>query len=119
MPQRARPQTGDVGAFGDITYLVGPLIIVLVLGALALVLRWANRPGSSLIAKPSRSGQVTEYGLLIPVASPGTYVEGEITRRRLEDAGVRATLAMTQDGPRVMVFPTDEAAARMVLARKS
>jgi hypothetical protein len=108
-----------VGAFGDITYLVGPLIIVLVIGALTLVLRWAYRPGGSLIAKPSRSGTVTEYGLLVPVASPGNYVDGEITRRRLEDAGVRATLAMTQDGPRVMVFPADEDKARRVLAHKS
>jgi hypothetical protein len=107
-----------VGAFGDVTYVVGPLIIVLVIGALALVLRWAYRPGGSLIAKPSRSGKVTDYGLLVAVASPGSYVEGEISRQRLEEAGVRATLAMTQDGPRVMVFPGDEQRARKVLTRK-
>jgi hypothetical protein len=100
------------------TYIAGPVVIMLVIAALALFLRWAYRPGGSLIARPSRSGKVTDYGLLVPVAAPGTYVEGEITRRRLEDAGVRATLAMTQDGPRVMVFPVDEQHARRVLAEK-
>lgn len=107
-----------MGAFGDTTYILGPFVIVLVIGALALVLRWAYRPGGSLIAKPSRSGKVTDYGLLVPVSSPGSYVEGELTRRLLEDSGVRATLAMTQDGPRVMVFPVDEDKARRILTHK-
>jgi hypothetical protein len=83
---------------------------------LALFLRWAYRPGGSLVARPSASGAETDYGLLVPVASPGTYVEGEITRRRLADTGLRATLAMTHDGPRVMVFPADADRARRVLS---
>ena len=37
-------------------------------------------------------------------------------RRRLEAARVKANLVMTQDGPRVMVFPQDGDRARRVLA---
>jgi hypothetical protein len=36
-------------------------------------------------------------------------------RRRLEDQGVRATLATTTDGPRIMVWPADESRARSLL----
>jgi hypothetical protein len=98
------------------TYVLGPVVVLLAVASLVLVLRWAYRPGGSLIARPSRSGAATDYGLLVPVASPTTYVEGEITRRRLEEAKVKATLAMTSDGPRVMVFPGDVERARRVLA---
>ena len=52
------------------------------------------------------------------MASPGTYVEGEILRRTLEAAGVRATLASTLDGPRVLVFPDDAGRAREILAQR-
>jgi hypothetical protein len=116
LPGEGGSQTEGVGSWGDLSYVLGPVIVLLVVTGLAFFLRWAYRPGSSLIAKPSRSGPVTEYGLLVPVASPGSYVEGEITRRRLEDAGVRATLAMTQEGPRIMVFPADANRARRVLS---
>jgi hypothetical protein len=109
-------QTEGVGSWGDLSYIVGPVLVLFVVGGLALFLRWAYAPGGSLIARPSRRGTETEYGLLVPVASPGSYVEGELLRRRLEAARVRATLVMTQDGPRVMVFPKDGDRARQVLA---
>lgn len=99
------------------SFLVGPLIAFGVVGILVLLLRWAFRTGGSVVARRPRSGTEDEYGLLVPVASPGTYVEGEILRRTLEDAGVRATLTQTLSGPRVMVFPDDEAQARRVLDR--
>ena len=53
--------------------------------------------------------------MLVPVASPPTYIDGEILRRRLEDAGIKANLANTLDGPRVMVWPKDEQRARQTL----
>ncbi len=37
-------------------------------------------------------------------------------RRRLEAAGLRATLVQTVDGPRVMVWPADESKAKGLLA---
>ena len=69
----------------------------------------------SVVAAPAKAGSADDYGLLEPVASPGSYVEGEIWRRQLEDAGIRANLAMTTDGPRVLVFPKDVARARTIL----
>lgn len=87
-------------------------------GVLVLLLRWAFSRGGSVVAGRPRSGAADEYGLLVAVASPDTFVDGEIVRRSLEAAGVRATLAQTNDGPRVMVWPVDEARARQHLATR-
>lgn len=92
-----------------------PLFALLVVGLFALILRWACARGTSVVERPSHSGHADEYGLLVPIAAPSTYVEGELQRLTLEARGVKATLAMTNDGPRVMVFPDDEAKARSLL----
>ena len=111
----------DHGAvqFTSASYLVEPLLAFAVVGVFVLLLRWTYRPGGSVVAKAARTGSEASYGLLVAVASPATYAEGEILRRTLEDAGVRANLAQTLDGPRVMVFPDDEARARETLARRT
>jgi len=67
------------------------------------------------VAAAPKAGSQDEYGMLVPVASPPTYIDGEILRRRLEDAGIKANLANTLDGPRVMVWPKDEQRARQTL----
>lgn len=107
---------GGVGT--SYSYAVGPIMAFLFLGVLILLLRWAFRRGASVVAAPPRSGRTDDYGLLVPIASPPTYVEGEIMRRSLEDAGIRATLAQTLDGPRVMVWPGDEKRARAQLGSR-
>lgn len=109
------PHHGDVG--NSYSYVVGPIIAFTGLGVLVLLLRWTFSRGGSLVAGPPRTGAPDEYGLLVPVAQPPTYVEGEIVRRRLEDADIKATLVQTSDGPRVMVWPQDEPAARRILTR--
>lgn len=103
--------------WGSYNYLFGPVVAFIALGILVLLLRWAFSRGQSLVERPARSGKEQAYGLLVAVASPPTFIEGEILRRRLEDAGIKANLANTLDGPRIMVFPKDEAQARNVLAR--
>ncbi len=107
------PHHGGVGT--SYSYAVGPIMAFVFLGVLILLLRWAFRRGVSVVAAPPRQGASDEYGLLVPVATPPSYVEGEIIRRSLEDAGIRATLAQTLDGPRVMVWPSDEVRARAQL----
>ncbi len=107
------PHHGGVGT--SYSYAVGPIMAFVFLGVLILLLRWAFRRGVSVVAAPPRQGASDEYGLLVPVATPPSYVEGEIIRRSLEDAGIRATLAQTLDGPRVMVWPSDETRARAQL----
>ncbi len=103
--------------YSSASFLVGPTIAFIVVGLLALVLRWAFSHGSSVVAKKPRAGAPEEYGLLVPVASPPTFVEGEILRRTLEDAGIKVTVTETLEGPRLMVFPEDADRARELIAR--
>ena len=102
-------------AWNSFSFAFGPLMAAALIGVLVLILRWSHSRGSSVVAAPPRQGTVDEYGLLVPVASPATYIEGEILRQRLEDSGVRANLATTLDGPRVLVWPDDVERARTLL----
>ena len=104
--------------WGSYSYVFGPLTAFLAVGVLALLLRWTFRRGGSLVERRPRPGAAGDYGLLIAVAAPGSYVEGEVLRRQLVSAGLRATLAQTDDGPRLMVFADDEKTARTVLSRR-
>lgn len=94
------------------------LLAIGTLAVLMLLLRWAfgNGRRTSLVERKPTVGHSDEYGLLVPIAAPGSYIEGELLCRRLEDAGIRTTLVTTADGPRVMVFPEDESIARQLLA---
>lgn len=102
-------------AWNSFSFAFGPLIAAALIGLLVLILRWSHSRGASVVAAPARQGNVDEYGLLVPVASPATFIEGEMVRKRLEDSGVRANLATTLDGPRVLVWPDDVERARRLL----
>jgi hypothetical protein len=104
-----------MSAWGGYSVFISPLLALVAIGVLILLLRWAFSPGHSLVERRPRQGTEHEYGLLVTIASPTTFVEAEVIRRTLESAGLRATLAPTVQGPRVMVFPEDAAAARAVL----
>jgi hypothetical protein len=104
-----------VPAWNAFSFVFGPVMAFALVGLFVVLLRWAFRRGSSVVAAPPRPGAPQEYGLLVPLVSPPTYIEGEMLRRTLEDAGVRATLAETLDGPRVMVWPDDLDRARQLL----
>jgi len=103
-------------AWNAYSYAFGPIFAAALITFFVFFLRWAFHRGSSVVAAPPRAGRTDEYGVLVPIASPATYVEGEILRRRLEDAGIRSTLAQTLDGPRVMVWPADETRARSLIS---
>lgn len=100
--------------WGSYSFAFGPVVAIGMLGLLILLLRWTFKRGPSLRTPIGRADQ---YGALRPVAAPPDYASGEILRRRLADAGIRANLATTLDGPRLLVFPEDEARARSVLAQ--
>jgi len=102
--------------WGSYSFLFGPLVAVVMLVVLTFLLRWTFGRGRSLVERPGRRGTPADYGLLVPVADPPTVIEAEIVRRRLEAAGIRATMAPTTLGPRVMVFGPDEQKARALLA---
>ena len=97
------------------SFLIGPIIALGGVGVLVLILRWAYSNGNSVVARRARPSTEDDYGLLVPVASPTTYIEGEVLRRTLEDANIRAILAETLNGPRVMVWPDDADLAAKVL----
>jgi len=79
---------------------------------LIFMLRWTSARGKSLVERSAKAGNENEYGTLIPVASPLNHIEGEIVRQKLIAVGIKATLAHTKDGPRILVFPQEESAAR-------
>jgi hypothetical protein len=97
------------------SFVAWPLIAVGAVGVLVLILRWAFSPGHSLVERRPHQGAPDEYGMLITVASPPTYIEGEQLRLRLAASGIRATLAPTTQGLCLMVFPDDANVARAVL----
>lgn len=108
--------TGGVDARNSYSFVYGPAVALLVIGVLVLLLRWTFGRGGSLVERRTRVGAPDQYGLLVQIATPATVVEAEMIRRRLLDAGLRATVAPTTAGPAVMVFEGDEAAARRLLA---
>lgn len=96
-------------------YAIGPTVALVVVAVLVLLLRWTFSHGRSVVERRPERGSSSEYGLLEVVSAPATFVEAEVQRRTLVDAGIRATLAPTTDGPRVMVFPDQAGLARQVL----
>jgi hypothetical protein len=102
-------------AWGSVSFVWTPLVAFLALGVLALLLRWAFSPGRSLVARRPRPGASTDYGLLVPVATPPTVIQAELVRRHLVEHGIRATLVPATDGPTVLVWPKDAAIAQDIL----
>jgi hypothetical protein len=104
-----------MATLGSYSYVYGPVVAFVAVGVLIALLRWTFRRGRSVVARPARAGDPASYGLLVAVAEPGSFAEAELIRRRLVGRGVRATLAPTTEGPRVLVFPDEESAARALL----
>jgi hypothetical protein len=102
------------------SYLWGPVIAFAMVGVLALILRWTwSSRRDTLLSGRTRSGSETDYGLLIPIAAPTDLTTGRRLAARLDAIGVRNTLATTQAGLRLMVFPDDAQRARDALPGES
>jgi len=91
------------------------MVAAAAIGVFIVILRWSSKRGSSVVAAAPSPGSEEEYGLLVVVSRPDNYIDGEIQRRTLEDAGIKATLTYTLDGPRVMVWPADEQRAKTLI----
>ena len=98
------------------SYLFGPFVALMVVAGMAFLLRWSSARGGSHVERVPRPGELDEYGLLVPVATPPGRAEGEALRRNLQANGVRATLTTTTEGLRLLVFPNDVARARELIA---
>lgn len=100
---------------GSFIYLAWPLVAFGGFALMVLLLRWTFSSGHSVVQRRPKQGEPTEYGLLVVVASPTTFIEGERLRLLLLESGVRGTLVPTKQGPRLMVFPQDASVARALL----
>ncbi|MBU6347251.1 MAG: hypothetical protein KGQ38_01370 [Actinomycetales bacterium] len=104
-------------AWDAFSFIFGPIIGFIGIGLMILVLRWAFARGQSIVERPAKSGDPSDYGMLVPVATPSDYIQGEVLRRSLVSAGIKATLATTNDGPRLLVWPVDTERAKKILSR--
>ena len=104
-----------MSSWGSYSFLFGPLVAFATIGVFIVILRWAFSRGHSVVERRPHPGSEDQYGLLVVVAAPSTFVEGEMLRLRLVENNVRATLASTTAGPRIMVFPEELKAAQAVL----
>ena len=107
--------TGGVQTDGGLGFIAWPAIVIGGFGVMVLFLRWTFSGGHSLIERRPKQGREDEYGLLVPVAKPATYIEGEQIRLKLQLNNIRASLVTTADGVRVMVFETERRAAEAIL----
>jgi hypothetical protein len=90
----------------DLPTVVGPGIALVVVGVLALVLRWAH-PGAR--TRP-------DFGLLTAISTVDGAAAGREVQDLLARAGIRATLAPDGAGRfRVLVFHADADRARDVV----
>ena len=113
----AEPNRGVMGETGAVPGWSALLTSIVMVGVLALFLRWAyGGRRRSLVERRSRPGTADDYGLMVSVASPGSFIEGELSRQRLAAAGIKAQLVTTTEGPRLMVLSEDETSARRLLA---
>jgi len=96
---------------GSLHYAVGPVIAALMVGLIALFLRWAFSSEESVA--PRRRGASARDGLLTPVATLTRRESALALRAVLSDAGIRSTLR--EPAPHrtdVLVFPEDAERAR-------
>lgn len=102
----------NVPGTGSAPYVLGPLGVAVLLGALVLVVRWATGRGGS-VAKPPRP----QYGLLQPIAAAWVAADLEPALRALRVAGIRCTVSDAGDRHEVLVWPEDANRARSLVRR--
>jgi hypothetical protein len=91
---------------------------LLVLGVLALGLRWTFGTGRNQPApRVHDPDDPTGDGLLEEVSRVPTEPAAQVLRDRLLGAGIRATVGRTENGYRLLVFRDDLVNARVVLSR--
>ena len=103
-----------LGGVNNNLYLIS-LSGFLVVGILAVILRWAYSSSNSLIEKDKKIGSDDQYGLLKVAASPKNHIEGEMLRQKLQSVGIKATLSQTNTGPKILVFEKDLKIAKATL----
>ena len=98
-----------IGAGSSLHFLVGPTIAFVVLGLLALFMRWAFGTGYGHGPAPA----APDEGLLTLVATLSRRESALALRAVLSDAGIRSTIRYpAEHRADVLVFPEDADRAR-------
>ena len=87
----------------------------LIVGVMALILKWAFSNNNSVVERAKKIGNEGEYGLLKVAASPKNHIEGEMLRQKLLSVGIKANLSQTKTGPKILVFEKDLKIAKATL----
>jgi hypothetical protein len=97
------------------TVAIGGLLLMAVL---IIGLRWTFGNGRDQLTPPAADpGDPTGDGLLQEAARAPSMPAAQVLRYRLAESGVRATIGAADGGAyRVLVFPDDLVAARIVLS---
>lgn len=94
-----------------LTSLMGFLVV----GIFIIILRWSFSTGKSLIERPKKIGNTSDYGLLVEVTQPKNMVVGEMMRQHLLTNGLKANLSQTTNGVSLLVFSRDLKIAQNLL----
>ena len=98
---------------GSLHFMVGPAIAFLVVGLLALFMRWAFGSGYGRRRPPAPA----DDGLLTRIATLSRRESALALRAVLSDAGIRSTIRVpAPHRADVLVFPEDAARARVLAA---
>lgn len=100
------------------SYAFGPTVALAAMLIIALLLRWAFKRDPNRLIRAVHRGHEDQYGALVSVNEPRDEAEGQRARNLLRGYGIRATVADTLDGRRVLVFPTDAARSRAILSKE-
>lgn len=96
---------------GSLSYVVGPVVAVVVVALLVLFTRWAFGGGNRQSPSPA------DDGLLVRVATLGRRDSALALRAVLSDAGIRSTVrSPAAHRAEVLVFPEDAARASALAA---
>ena len=95
------------------------VLAVLVILALALVMRWIFKPSRPRPAQlPVDAADSPDLGLLTVVDSGVSRHEAMLQRATLGDAGIRSSMSKRRDGSHdILVFHADAERARLLLGR--
>lgn len=105
-----------MAGWGSYSFIYGPLMATFLIGVLILLLRWAFARGHSLVERKITPSSSDNYGMLVEVTKPISLIDGEMFKQQLAAVGIRATLAVTTEGVRLMVWPKDLTKAKRTLA---
>jgi hypothetical protein len=102
---------------GDLSYIVGPVVAIVVLALLGLFMRWAFGTGGTGTSGRRYRPTSAEDGLLTRVATLTRRESALALRAVLSDAGIRSTVRFpAAHRADVLVFPEDAGRARELAA---